>query len=150
MMMLDSIILYWWSIICQWWYCGSNKVYVVIHIFVWREVLVQVWIVGREVLLRYPINWIMSCACHESFAFWSYVMILWSDRTGTHLASYVARGGVRCGFKPSEVWRQKSCIAFICINRSNKLQMLMKLSEYTNLCGCSRRDGIWYMNLWIL
>ena len=60
-----------------------------------------------EVLSMYHNNWIMSCACHESFTFWSCVVILWSDRTGTHLASYVARGGVRCGFIPSEVWRQK-------------------------------------------
>ena len=127
MMMPDSVVLHWRSIIYQWWYYVSNKVYVVMHTFEGREVLLQVWIVWKKVKYYWGILLMESChACHESFAFWSCVVILWSDRTGTHLASYVARGGVRCGFIPSEVWRQKSCIAFICINRSQKLQMMTK------------------------
>jgi hypothetical protein len=53
----------------------------------------------------------MSCTYRIiHLAFWSYVVILWSDRTGTFLASYVAWGGVRCGFISLEVWRQKSSL----------------------------------------
>ena len=102
-----------------------------------------------EVLSRYHNNWIMSYACHESFAFWSCVVILWSDRTGTHLASYVARGGVRCGFIPSEVWRQKSCIAFICIHRTNCRCCWQSEVVITTLCGCLRGDGIDILQLLI-
>jgi hypothetical protein len=36
-----------------------------------------------------------------------------------NLASYVARGGVRCGFIPLEVWRQRTCIAFVWIHWSD-------------------------------
>ena len=110
MMMLDSIVLYWWSIIYQWWCCGSNLIYVIgftllkeVKYYCRFELYEGRWSIIESILI------IESCHMHvmNHLHFWSCVVILWSDRTGTHLASYVARGGVRCGFIPSEVWRQK-------------------------------------------
>ena len=55
----------------------------------------------------------MTCTSHHPSCILKLcrdLMELWSDRTGTFLASYVARGGVRCGFISLEVWRQKSSL----------------------------------------
>jgi hypothetical protein len=61
-----------------------------------------------EVTLRYIVNWSMSCACHDSLA---YEVMSWPmvRPYRYNIASYVAWGGVQCGFIPLEVWRQKSC-----------------------------------------
>jgi hypothetical protein len=49
----------------------------------------------------------MPYALHDSFAseVWSWPMV---RPYRYNLASYVARGGVRCGFIPLEVWRQRT------------------------------------------
>jgi hypothetical protein len=65
----------------------------------------------RFVLYVKEVKYIDKCsmpyALHDSFA--SEVLLwpkVWPYQY--NLASYVARGGVRCGFIPSEVWRQRT------------------------------------------
>ena len=65
----------------------------------------------RLVLYLKEVKYIDKCsmpyALHYSFAseVWSWPMI---RPYRYNLASYVARGGVRCGFIPLEVWRQRT------------------------------------------
>jgi hypothetical protein len=87
-----------------------------------------------------------------------------------NLASYVDRGGVRCGFIPLEVWRQRTyalqSYAFIEVIFADGVVLYSKRYEgsglthcievifagivdarkcYTIYCGCSRKwDGIGY------
>jgi hypothetical protein len=88
----------------------------------------------------------MPYALHDSFASevlsWPMVRPYWYN-----LASYVARGGVRCGFIPSEVWRQRTYAlhshAFIEVIFAD---IVDEGKCYTNYCGCSRKwDGIGYI-----
>ena len=65
----------------------------------------------RFVLYLKEVKYIDKCsmpyALHYSFAseVWSWPMV---RPYRYNLASYVARGGVRCGFIPLEVWRQRT------------------------------------------
>jgi hypothetical protein len=64
-----------------------------------------------------------------------------------NLASYVARGGVRCGFVPLEVWRQRT----YALHSHALIEVIFAdivdaWKCYTNYCGCSRKwDGIGYI-----
>jgi hypothetical protein len=91
-----------------------------------------------------------------------------------NLASYVARGGLRCGFIPLEVWRQRTyalhSYAFIEVIFADDVVLYPQRYEdrgpthcipmrevifagivdvgkcYTTYCGCSRKwDGIGYI-----
>jgi hypothetical protein len=65
----------------------------------------------RFVLYLKEVKYIDKCsmpyALHDSFSseVWSWPMV---RPYRYNLASYVARGGVRCGFIPLEVWRQRT------------------------------------------
>jgi hypothetical protein len=126
---------------------------------IWRKVKYYsrfvLYLKEDEVLLRFvlyvkEVKYIDKCCMpysfHDSFAYevlsWPMVRPYWYN-----LASYVARGGVRCGFIPLEVWRQRTYalhshafieVIFVDIVDVGKC--------YTNYCGCSRKwDGIGYI-----
>ena len=99
--------------------------------FIWSKVLMVYVNNVDEHDLRMVCGWLTSLS-KLKFLLWSvlylvkccwYVMhlassilifevMLWSygSTVPVHLASYVARGGVRCGFISLEVWRQKSSL----------------------------------------
>jgi hypothetical protein len=88
----------------------------------------------------------MPYALHDSFA--SEVLSWPMIRPYRYnLASYFSRGGVRCSFIPSEVWRQRTYVLhshafieviFVDIVDAGKC--------YTNYYGCSRKwEGIGYI-----
>jgi len=152
--MLDSIVLYWWSIIYQWWYCGLNMLYVIGFTLLKEgkyccrfELYEERWSIIGSILIIAACHAYCIILSHFEVMSWSYgptvpvqLSIVRCPRRGT-VRLHTLRG----------VKAEVTCIAFICIHWSDKLQMLTKRSDYTTFCGCSKGDGILiYWNYWIL
>jgi hypothetical protein len=113
---------------------------------IWRKVKYYL----RFVLYLKEVKYIDKCSMpyvlHDSFA--SEVLSWPMVRPYRYnLALYVPRGGVRCGFIPSEVWRQRTyalhSYAFVEVIFAD---IIDAGKCYTNYCGCSRKwDGIGYI-----
>jgi hypothetical protein len=113
---------------------------------IWRKMKYYL----RFVLYVKEVKYIDKCSMpytlHDSLAFevLSWPMV---RPYRYNLASYVARGGVRCGFIPSEVWRQRS----YALHSHAFIELIFRDIVdagkcYTNYCGCSRKwDGISYI-----
>jgi hypothetical protein len=129
-----------------------NHILMMIMVWVW-----PMWLIHTPEG-RWSIIWGLYCmwrkwsilinvACHMHDSFASEVLSWPMVRPYRYnLASYVARGGVRCGFIPSEVWRQRTYAlhshAFIEVIFAD---IVDALKCYTNNCDCSRKwDGIGY------
>jgi hypothetical protein len=64
-----------------------------------------------------------------------------------NLASYVARGGVRCGFLPLEVWRQRT-YAFIEVIFADGVVLYSKRYEGRGLTHCIAMHTLkWYLQV---
>jgi hypothetical protein len=67
-----------------------------------------------------------------------------------NLASYVARGGVRCGFIPLEVWRQRT-YAFIKVIFADGVVLYSKRYEGRGLTHCIPMHTLkWYLQVLLM
>jgi hypothetical protein len=109
----------------------------------------------RFVLYLKEVKYIDKCskwyALHDSFAseVWSWPMV---RPYRYNLTSYVAREGVRCGFIPLEVWRQRTyalhSYAFIEVIFADGVVLYSKRYEGSGLTHCIPMHTLkWYLQV---